>query len=147
MLGHELVLADVNQEVVFLEDFEDGREEGGDDFQGGGGNFCASNEDACGVEDVQLVKVFGHALEAVLSLQKRTCEVLLLVKKLSKLLELLNSDIRVRAEFNVDETDLGFARLLAGPSDGSVALEHLFRRAGSESHLSASRTAGVVAVL
>ena len=78
---------------------------------------------------------------------ERTCEVLLLVKKLGELLELLDTDIGIGAEFDVNETDLGFARLLAGPGDGSVALEHLFRRAGSESHLSASRATGVVAVL
>jgi hypothetical protein len=79
--------------------------------------------------------------------QNRTCEVLLLVKKLGKLLELLNADIGVGAEFDVDETDLGFARLLAGPGDGSVALEHLFGGTGSESHFGAGGTAGVVAVL
>lgn len=79
--------------------------------------------------------------------QKRTCEVLLLVKKLSKLLELLNANIGVRAEFDMNETDLGFARLLAGPGDGSVALEHLFRGTGSESHFGAGGAAGVIAVL
>ena len=78
---------------------------------------------------------------------KRTCEVLLLVKKLSELLELLNADIGIRAEFDMDETNLGFARLLAGPGDGSVALEHLFGRTGSEGHFGAGGAAGVVAVL
>ena len=57
VLGHELVLADVDQEVVFLEDFEDGWEERGDDFQSGWGDFCAGDEDTC---SVQLAQWLGH---------------------------------------------------------------------------------------
>ena len=44
VLGHELVLADVDEEIIFLEDFEDGGEERGNDFQGAGGDFCAGDE-------------------------------------------------------------------------------------------------------
>ena len=77
----------------------------------------------------------------------RTCEVLLLVKKLSELLELLNTNIGIRAEFNVDEANLGLARLLARSRDRGVAFEHLFGRACGEGHLCASGAAGVVAVL
>jgi len=62
VLGHELVLADVDEKVVFLEDFEDRREERGDDFQSGGGDFCAGDEDTW---SFQLVQWFEHACVAV----------------------------------------------------------------------------------
>ena len=65
MLGHELVVRDVDEQVLFLESLDDGREDDGDDFERRGRDAGLADEDA-GVE-VVLADVLGegaHLLDA-----------------------------------------------------------------------------------
>lgn len=57
MLGHELMVGDVDEQILLLEGLNDGGQHDGDDLQGGGRDGCLGDEDAS--VEIVLVDVLG----------------------------------------------------------------------------------------
>lgn len=107
VLGHELVMGDVDQQILLLKGLDDGGQHDGDDLQGRGRDGCLGDEDA-GVEIV-LIDVLG------------------------KLSHLLDPDGRVGAELDPDGPDRRWRWGRIGRSgDVGVFLYHGDSRAGGK---------------
>lgn len=120
MLGHEVVLADVDEKVLLAKDFHDGRQDGRNDFERG----------ACwcdlGDENARVVVLFAQQLREVL--------------------DVFDSDIALIGKLDVNVSDLCLFLGLVGSCERRVFFDHGCGRSRCKGHFRSLRDSALVGI-